>query len=199
MQKLNLSETSEPEQKTSVDSAVLVADNSDSESDDGDYAIDIPTIKNKSTTETDVMKKSQKKFLVFACIAVLLGVVTGFSGYQLTAQTDSSSAEKDLPVVVEGKIKAGDVFGSNDETFKDTATGYLETGGFDGEGSHKLLREGGESQTVYLTSSVTDLSEFEGMEIEVWGETFQGQSVGWLMDVGRVKVVDTDAEAPSEE
>ena len=51
---------------------------------------------------------------------------------------------------------------------------------------------------MYLTSSVTDLTEFEGMEIEVWGETFQGQNVGWLMDVGRVKVLDTSAEPPTE-
>ncbi|MCB9800952.1 MAG: hypothetical protein H6773_02115 [Pseudomonadales bacterium] len=198
MQKLNLSDAPELERKTSVDSAVLVADNSDSESDDGDYAIEIPTLKKKTSLETEPMKKAQKKFLVFACIAILLGVVTGFSGYQLTAKTSSKSSQAELPTVVEGKIKAGDVFGSNDESFKDTATGYLEVGGFDGEGSHKLLREGGESQTVYLTSSVTDLSEFEGMEVEIWGETFQGQNVGWLMDVGRVKVLDTQGEAPTE-
>ena len=198
MQKLNLSESSELEKKTSVDPAVLVADNSDSESDDGDYAVEIPTLKKKTNVETEPMKKAQKKFLVFAFIAVLLGVVTGFSGYQLSARSGSTASKEELPAVVEGKIKAGDVFGSNDETFKDTATGYLEIGGFEGEGSHKLLREGGESQTVYLTSSVTDLSEFEGMEVEIWGETFQGQNVGWLMDVGRVKVLDTQGEAPTE-
>lgn len=195
MQKLNLSEPNELEKETSVDSAVLVADNSESESDGSDYAVEIPTLRKKDQP----MKKSQKTFLTFAFVAVLLGVVTGFSGYKLFADSGSTKKANDLPAVVEGSVKKGDVFGSNDDTFKDTAKGYLEAGGFEGEGSHQLLRPGGESQTVYLTSSVTDLSEFEGMEIEVWGETFQGQNVGWLMDVGRVKVLDTQAEPPEEE
>lgn len=195
MQKLNLSQPDTLEKETSVDSAVLVADNSESESDGSDYAVEIPTLRKKDQP----MKKSQKTFLTFAFIAVLLGVVTGFSGYRLTSDSTSSNTTENLPAIVEGSVKKGDVFGSNAETFKDTAKGYLQAGGFEGEGSHQLLRPGGESQTVYLTSSVTDLSEFEGMEIEIWGETFQGQNVGWLMDVGRVKVLDTQAEPPSEE
>ena len=199
MQKLNLNQRQTLEEETSVDSAVIVADNDDSESEESEYAVEIPTLP-KKTLETETMKKAQKKFLSFAFIAVLLGVVTGCSGYKLYAQSTGSSATnaENLPKVVEGKIKKGDVFGSNDENFKDTAKGFLESGGFDDEGSHKLLRPGGDAQTVYLTSSVTDLTEFEGMEIEVWGETFQGQNVGWLMDVGRVKVLNTSAEPPTE-
>jgi len=196
MQKLNLSGTDTLEKETSVDSAVIVADNSESESDGSDYALEIPSLRKKEAP----MKKSQKTFLTFAFVAVLLGVVTGFSGYRLYAKSGAMSGSKeDLTMVVDGAIKKGATFGSNDESFKDTAKGYLEIGGFEGEGSHKLLRPGGDNQTVYLTSSVTDLSEFEGMEIEVWGETFQGQSVGWLMDVGRVKVLETKAQPPSEE
>ncbi len=195
MQKLNLSKPTQSEDEISVDSGVLVADNVDSEGDDSEYAVEIPTL-----SVQEPMKKSQKTFFVFAFVAVFLGVVTGFSGYKLYASSNTTGKQtsEDVPTVVEGKIKKGDVFGSNSETFKDTAKGYLEGGGFDAEGSHKLLRPGGETQTVYLTSSVTDLSEFEGMEIEIWGETFQGQNVGWLMDVGRVKVLETEAEAPSE-
>jgi hypothetical protein len=94
----------------------------------------------------------------------------------------------------------GDVFGVQDEkTFKDSAEGYLEIGGLDGEGSHKLLRPGGDSQTVYLTSSVTDLDKFDGMSVKVWGETFKGQKAGWLMDVGRVQIVSPQGEKPTEE
>ena len=197
MQKLNLSTPDSSEDKTSVDSGVLVADNVDSDGDDSEYAVEIPT-----PSAHEPMKKSQKTFLVFAFVAVFLGVVTGFSGYKLYASSNLSGSmaksDNDTPTVVEGKIKKGDVFGSNSETFKDTAKGFLEAGGSDDEGSHKLLRPGGDSQTVYLTSSVTDMSEFEGMEIEIWGETFQGQNVGWLMDVGRVKILEVDAEAPTE-
>jgi hypothetical protein len=36
------------------------------------------------------------------------------------------------------------------------------------------------------------------MQVKVWGETFKGQKAGWLMDVGRVQVIDTEAEAPVE-
>jgi hypothetical protein len=96
-------------------------------------------------------------------------------------------------------VNNGDVFGiKDDQTFKDSAEGYLSAGGLNGEGSHSLLREGGPSQTVYLTSSITDLDKLVGMQVKVWGETFKGQKAGWLMDVGRVQVIDTEAEAPVE-
>jgi len=196
MQKLNLSNPGSNEGQTSVDSAVLVADNVDSGGDDNQYAVEIKT----PSTDTS-MKKIQTKFLLFAFVAIFLGVVTGFSGYKLFASPNVTAIQDTEGVVkvVDGKVQKGDTFGSDSEDFKDTAKGFLEAGGFDDEGSHKLLRPGGDSQTVYLTSSVTDMSEFEGMEIEVWGETFQGQNVGWLMDVGRVKIVETDASAPTEE
>ncbi len=95
-------------------------------------------------------------------------------------------------------VKEGDIFGSpNEDDFKDNAQGILQDGGIGNEGSHHLVRPGGVSQNVYLTSSVTDLSKFIGMEVEVWGETFAGEQAGWLMDVGRVKVLDTTIAAPS--
>lgn len=78
------------------------------------------------------------------------------------------------------------------KTFRDTAEGKIEINdnGDIPEGSHKLLRPGGPSQTAYLTSSVVDLGQFLGKCVQVWGETFAAQKVGWLMDVGRVKVLD---------
>ena len=85
------------------------------------------------------------------------------------------------------------------ETFSNNAKGYLEKGGIDGEGSHHLLRPGGPSQTLYMTSSVTDLDKFEGMEVEVWGETFTSEKAGWFMDVGRVQIVKVSGEMPTEE
>jgi hypothetical protein len=48
----------------------------------------------------------------------------------------------------------------------------------------------GEHKYVYLTSSVVDLQSFVGKKVQVWGETLAGQSAGWLMDVGKVKVID---------
>ncbi len=175
MKKLNLSDRSVAPEEISVDSSVLVTDNDNSS-----------------------MKKSQKSFYVFAFIAVLLGVGTGFGAFRMSAKSSLSNSEVAHPTVAEGSIKSGDIFGSNDDSFKDSAKGYLEEGDLDDEGSHRLLRPGGASQTVYLTSSVTDLSKLEGMEVEVWGETFKGQKVGWLMDVGKIKVIEPKGTPPEE-
>jgi hypothetical protein len=35
------------------------------------------------------------------------------------------------------------------------------------------------------------------MNVKVWGETFKGQKAGWLMDVGRVKVMEVNAQPPA--
>jgi hypothetical protein len=34
------------------------------------------------------------------------------------------------------------------------------------------------------------------MEVKIWGETFKGQQAGWLMDVGRVEVIEVEGEQP---
>jgi len=70
------------------------------------------------------------------------------------------------------------------------ATGVLKEGGVDGEGTHHLEREGGVSQNVYLTSSVLNLQQFVERKVQIWGETFTAQKAGWLMDVGKLKVLD---------
>lgn len=147
-------------------------------------------------------KSSPTAMLVPVIIAIILGVATGFGGSKLSAKQPSGKTSDGTTVQRHpgDSIKNGDVFGSTDEsTFKDNAEGYLELGGVDGEGSHKLLRLGGVTKTVYLTSSVVDLDKFQNMEVKVWGETYKGQKAGWLMDVGRVQVVNTQATPPVEE
>lgn len=151
--------------------------------------------------QTSDMKKNLKLYITLGVIAVVAGIGTGYGGYKLQAQTGGSVSQKQnnagIERVAEGTVAVGDVFGVNDtDTFSYSAQGYLEAGGLDGEGSHSLLRPGGESQTVYLTSSVTDLDPLVGMEVKVYGETFKGQKAGWLMDVGRVEVLKTKAERP---
>lgn len=127
-----------------------------------------------------------KNLFIFLIIAVVLGAMSGYiisgkrsSGNTLTTGTIDSS-----------KISKGTVVGSSDtKTFKDTATGDLKEGGIEGEGQFHLIRSGGPSQNVYLTSSSVDLSKFVGKKIKVWGETEKAQHAGWLMDVGRVEVM----------
>ncbi len=148
------------------------------------------------------MKSSKKVVMVLAVVMIAAGIGTGVGVAKLQGKSVPGAPSSAQPIqqVAGNQVKAGDVFGVPDEkTFKDSAEGYLEAGGLDGEGSHHLLREGGVSQTVYLTSSVTDLSKFEGMTVKVWGETFKAQKAGWLMDVGRVQVVNPQGQAPSEE
>lgn len=83
----------------------------------------------------------------------------------------------------------GVTVGSKDtKVFRDCTSGELakNDGKITTEGSHMLIRPGGVSQTVYLTSSVVDLEQFVGKQVEVCGETFKGQKAGWLMDAGRI-------------
>lgn len=141
-----------------------------------------------------------KLIIILGVIAVIAGAATGYGGYKLKNKSSAlfpspSSLQR---IAQEGQVKTGDVFGVQDEnTFKDSAQGYLEAGGIDGEGSHKLIRPGGVSQTVYLTSSITDLDKFIGMDVKIWGETFKGQKAGWLMDVGRIEITNLEGQAPS--
>ena len=145
----------------------------------------------------DLMSKKVKKtFIIICSVAVLAGIMTGFGAFKL--KNKGTTAQMQNVTIEEGsKIKNGDVFGVQDkDTFADSATGYIEKGGVDGEGSHKLLREGGETQTVALTSSVVDLDKLVGTEAKIYGETFKADKAGWFMDVGRVEVINVDAEAP---
>ncbi|MEX2012977.1 MAG: hypothetical protein WD967_01075 [Candidatus Levyibacteriota bacterium] len=127
------------------------------------------------------------KLLVIFIVVILLGVGSGY----LLSKNQSSSP---ISVTSEGgessSISKGSIFGSDDtKTFKDIAEGELAEGGIEGEGQFHLVRPGGESQNVYVTSSIVDLSKFVGKKIKVWGETQKAQHAGWLMDVGKVEVL----------
>ena len=125
------------------------------------------------------------KNIIFLVIIVLLGVGTGFMLSRYTVQTGKSI----VPGISMSNVQKGKTYGSNDTTtFKDTAEGTLKEGGIEGEGQFHLERPGGESQNVYMTSSLVDLSQFLGHKVKVWGQTQKAQKAGWLMDVGRVEV-----------
>ncbi|MEK7188342.1 MAG: hypothetical protein AAB685_00635 [Patescibacteria group bacterium] len=96
---------------------------------------------------------------------------------------DSSSVSK----VKSSDTEAGIV---DEKTFSDTAEGTLEEGGIEGEGTYHLVREGGPARYVYLTSTVIDLASFKGKKVKVWGQTLSGRKAGWLMDVGKIKVIE---------
>lgn len=129
-------------------------------------------------------KAMNKKLIIVAVVIVLAGIG---SGYLLMRRVSPQVAGSSSTVM----IKTDKEVGSTDtKTFRDSAEGTLEEGGINGEGTHKLIRDGGPSQTVYLISSVVDLNEFVGKKVQVWGETIDAQKAGWLMDVGRVKILE---------
>lgn len=140
----------------------------------------------------DFNQKSAKS-LSPKIIALVLGVVIFgiLTGYLLSGNNNNQSlTSKNGSVSNLSSNTKGAIIGSNDtSTFKDTAEGVLKTGGIDGEGAFHLVRPGGDSQNVYLTSSSLDLSKLIGKKIKVWGQTQKAQHAGWLMDVGRVEVL----------
>lgn len=134
----------------------------------------------KSNTKTTAL------YAVIALLVVSVGIGTGWLLSDRSGKVGGSSTGV-VPGVEEGQKEAGL---SDEATFRDSAEGILEEGGIDGEGTHHLTREGGSSQNVYLTSTVIDLQGFAGKKVTVWGETIAAQKAGWLMDVGRIKVVE---------
>ena len=141
-------------------------------------------------------KQSLVPVIILFVVAIGAGIFTG--AWFKTSKASGSGVSGNVQATIPSTgVKVGDVFGSTDETsFKDKATGVIDKGGLNGEGTHKLVRPGGPSQTVYLTSSVIDLDQLVGDQVTVWGETFKGQKVGWLMDVGRAKVENLNMPLP---
>lgn len=131
-----------------------------------------------------------KKLAIILITALVFGVGSGFAASQFKPKAEKAGTVSLSGNVAGGEIKKGAVYGSdNTSVFRDNAEGVLKEGGMGGEGSHHLVRPGGDSQNVYLTSSIVDLSLFVDRKIKVWGETFKAQKAGWLMDVGRVEVL----------
>ena len=129
------------------------------------------------------MKPSKKDtsivFFVYV-ILLLLGIGTG---YLLSQNGTGTSTPKGTPITSKKVVGVLDA-----TTFKDCASGTLEKGGLDGEGTHKLVREGGPTQTAYLISSIVDLDQYTALKVKVCGQTLAAKKVTWLMDVGRLEL-----------
>lgn len=121
-------------------------------------------------------------FIVILFVALLLGGGAGYLGSTFGKPTTIGVEEKGIGGVTKAGVK-------DEKEFPDKVEGLLKEGGIDGEGNFHLERPGGISQNVYLTSSAVDLSQFVGKKVSVWGQTFEGEKAGWLMDVGYVEVL----------
>jgi hypothetical protein len=170
--------------------------------DEDNKPIVIPEDKKGLVKEMSIKKSPSTKNtainIIVSLLVVAVGVLSGWGLSQVVGSKSSQSPEEQA-IVNKEEIKPGDIYGQETNGFKDEAEGVLLKGGIGGEGSHRILRPGGETQTVYLTSSVIDLNPFVDHKVKVWGETFAAQKANWLMDVGRVEVIELNAEKPFEE
>ncbi|MBP9813670.1 hypothetical protein KBC80_00620 [Candidatus Woesebacteria bacterium] len=128
------------------------------------------------------MKKSRFIIMFVYTLLLLLGVSTG---YLLVSKTSLGNA-----ATAGTSINTPKVVGVKDAIFKDCATGVIEKEGMDGEGTHKLIREGGPSQTAYLLSSVVDMDQYVNLKVKVCGQTVAAKNVSWLMDIGRLELLE---------
>lgn len=146
----------------------------------------IRPLSGNSASKLDPASSMPKKAPIILVLVLIFGVVSGYGLYKWRSAGTVRLGGTDVEVVntpnEEGVKDAS--------TFRDTATGNLieNDGKLTDEGTHILVR-GDASQNVYLTSSVIDLSKYVGKKVQLWGETFSGQKAGWLMDVGRIKVL----------
>lgn len=114
-------------------------------------------------------------------VALVLGIVTGV--------VMSKGGAQQLPIPVAAPKTAL----QDTRTFRDFAEGTVKVkpptknSSDYSEGTHILERAG--AVPVALTSSVVDMSQYEGKKVKVYGETQKALKEGWLMDVGKVEEV----------
>ena len=125
--------------------------------------------------------------LTILLVAIISGILGGFLIVKVIPRPASTQADD---TTTTSSQEAKKTVGAAKKNFKDKVEGTLREGGIDGEGNFFIERPGGVSQNAYVTSSTVDLSEFVGKKIRVWGETYQGEKVGWLMDVGLVETLE---------
>jgi hypothetical protein len=119
-------------------------------------------------------------------MVVVLGIISGWflSGTKQAGKSDSQTSQ------TSSSNKQIEEAGIGDEkSFGSTVEGILKKGGIKGEGTHYIDRNLGESKYVYLTSSLVDLDSFIDKKVVVWGETISAKYAGWMIDVGKIKVV----------
>lgn len=154
----------------------------------------------KNLVETPSKNSFWREVFLPAVIILVIILAGGVSGWFLSQKVGKEGLKSTSFIgetqKIEKKEGVKEMGVKDPKTFKDQAFGRIEKNDNSEipEGSHKLIRPGGPSQTAYLTSSVVDLNLFLGKCVEVWGETFAAQKAGWLMDVGYVKVLNSCPE-----
>jgi hypothetical protein len=140
-----------------------------------------PTVVRKIDTSSSLNKN-----IVLGLISVVV-VLAGIGAGYLFSGVGKSSTLNPANEIIVTKNEAGI---ADESKFSTTTDGVLEEGGIGGEGNYHLVRGSGPSQYAYLTSSAVDLEPFLGKKVQIWGETMSGKKAGWLIDVGKIKVME---------
>lgn len=131
---------------------------------------------------------SMKRLLPALLIVALLGVGTGYAFARMNTGTRGVPGEQ---LTEKSQVKVGERYGEGDtKTFKDTAEGVVKEGGIEGEGQYRLIQSDNPDNPAALTSSSVDLSLFVDRKVKIWGQTFEAEKAGWLLDVGQLEVLE---------
>lgn len=143
------------------------------------------TAKVEKITKSFISADDPKRLLLIIVVAsISLGIL---SGYILSNKNKGGLTSAGLTLTTAKNPQ------SDTKTFRDFAEGTLRARSQPSdpseyiEGTHFLERQGG--VPVALTSSVVDLSKYEGKKVKVFGETQKALKEGWLMDVGKIEEV----------
>lgn len=129
------------------------------------------------------MDNPLRLILTVIVASIILGTLTG---YIISSKKTGNLTSSGLTVPAAKNPE------QDTQTFRDFAEGTIKArpateGGEYVEGTHTLERQG--AVPVALTSSVVDLSQYEGKKVKVYGETQKAFKEGWLMDVGKVEEI----------
>lgn len=119
--------------------------------------------------------------------AIVLGIVAGYGLAATSAKNPTTGGV--LPDAGDQTLTTAQ---KDNQTFRDFAEGIIQkkpapkNNDYSAEGTHVLVRVN--AVPVALTSSVVDLSKYEGKKVKVFGETQKAIKEGWLMDVGKVEI-----------
>lgn len=140
------------------------------------------SIKDRITKPLSLISHPGRMLLIVAAVSVILGTITGLTLTNKAATSDSAGTGT-TPKTAQQDVRTFRDFAEGVVKSKPEPTDPLEYV----EGTHILKRNG--EVPVALTSSVVDLSKYEGKKVKVFGETQKALKEGWLMDVGRVEEV----------
>lgn len=156
--------------------------------------MDIPNLSVNNLNQVPQKKSLLPIILIITILAITNGFWLSryFPSQKATSSISNTNSEKNTAASADSlknkdEVQIGKIYGDSGKAFQDTASGTIEKGSINGEGTHILNREGGISQRVSLTSSAVDLDLFVGLKVEVKGQTNTSNKTGWLMDVGSIK------------